>query len=59
MAKIEIELDLEDLPYELSDQLGDSAWLKFMKDMDEHRADLVLTKKLHEYLTEVIADESE
>lgn len=57
MAKIEINLDLEDLPYELAEQLTDNAWLKFMKTMDEQRTDLRLTKLLHEYLTEVIAEE--
>jgi hypothetical protein len=57
MAKIEIEIDLEDLPYELADQLTDNAWLKFMKAMDEQRMDLRMTKLLREYLTEVIAEE--
>jgi hypothetical protein len=57
MARIEIELDLEDLPHELADQLTDTAWLKFMMYMDAQRADLQLTKKLHEYLAEVIEEE--
>jgi hypothetical protein len=59
MAKIEIEIDLEDLPYELAEQLTDDAWLNFMKTMDEQRMDIWLTKRLHKYLTEVIAEEED
>jgi len=59
MAKIEVDLDVEDLAYELSDQLTDTVWLKFMKEMDEQRADIGLTKRLHEYLGEAIEEDEE
>jgi hypothetical protein len=59
MAKIEVDLDVEDLAYELSDQLTDTVWLKFMKEMDEQRADIGLTKRLHKHLGEVIEEESD
>jgi hypothetical protein len=57
MARIEVELDLADLPCSLSFQLTDDAWLRFIKDMDMHRADLQLTKQLHEWLGKVIKEE--
>lgn len=59
MARIEIDLDLEDLPYELSQQLTDTAWLRFMMSMNEERADLQLSKRLRARLETYITEGEE
>jgi phage tail tube protein FII len=51
MAKIELELDLEDLPYELADQCTHRTLLKFIADIDEQVCERSFTEKLIERLT--------
>lgn len=46
MARIEMEVDLEDLPYELADQCTATALLKLIMGIDEQVADRWFTETL-------------
>ena len=57
MAKIEVELDLEDLPYELADQCTHRTLLKFIEAIDEQVCERSFTEELIERLAMTLEDE--
>lgn len=57
MAKIEVELDLEDLPYELADQCSHATLLKFIEAIDEQVCHRSFTEELIKRLTETIDED--
>jgi phage tail tube protein FII len=54
MAKIEVELDLEDLPYELAGQCDHRTLLKFIEAIDEQVCERSFTEELIERLTNTL-----
>lgn len=59
MAKIEVELDLEDLPYELADQCDHRTLLKFIEDIDEQVCERSFTEELIERLTNTLMEDED
>lgn len=57
MAKIEIELDMEDLPYELADQCTHRTLLKFIEAIDEQVCERSFTEELVKRLTETLMED--
>lgn len=56
MAKIEVELDLEDLPYELADQCDHRTLLNFIEAIDEQVCERSFTEELIKRLTNTLTE---
>ena len=56
MAKIEVELDWEDLPYELADQCDHRTLLNFIEAIDEQVCERSFTEELIKRLTNKLTE---
>lgn len=56
MARIEIELDMEDLPYELAEQCNHATLLRFIETIDEQVCEQSFTEELIKRLTSTLVE---
>lgn len=59
MPKIEIALDMEDLPCELADQCTHATLIKLIMEIDEQVCERSFTETLIKRLTQVLEEDDE
>lgn len=57
MLTLEVQIDLEDLPYELADRCTHNTLLKLIEDIDEQVCERSFTEELIKRLTKTLEED--